>query len=42
MFKHILVPVDLADIDLAKSSLETAVRSRAPRAETCACSMWCR
>jgi nucleotide-binding universal stress UspA family protein len=25
MFKHILVPVDLADTDLAKSSLETAV-----------------
>jgi nucleotide-binding universal stress UspA family protein len=25
MFKHILVPVDLADTDLAKPSLETAV-----------------
>jgi len=25
MFKHILVPVDLADTDLAKSAIETAV-----------------
>jgi nucleotide-binding universal stress UspA family protein len=42
MFKHILVPVDLADTDLAKSAIETAVSLARVSEDWSACSMSCR
>ena len=39
MYKKILVPVDLADTDLAKPAIDTAVEMAAAPADRCGWSM---
>ena len=42
MYKQILVPVDLADTELAKPAIATAVSLARARADRCGWSMCCR
>ena len=42
MYSKILVPVDLADTDLAKPAITTAIEWPVPRAERCGWSMFWR